>query len=85
MLGDWDDIQVKLGLKSEEELKEQRAREREERLQRQEWDDNFIEDVEYTRTSSQISYKTSHKSAVATRKKARNKMAKQSRKKNRKR
>jgi len=84
VIGDWDDIQVRLGMKSAEEVKEKRARERAARRPHQEMD--FLSTgIEYARTSPQIYYKTSHKSEAGTSKKAKNKMAKQSRKKNRKR
>ena len=87
VIGDWDDIQVRLGMKSAEEVEEKRTREREERRQRQKMAFPSTEDdgIGYTRTFPQISYKTSYKSDAGMRKKAKNKMAKQSRKKNRKR
>jgi len=83
VIGNWDDIQVRLGMKSAEEVKEKRRREREERRHR------FLltedEEIEYVRTFQEISSKTHQKSEAGIRKKAKNKMAKQSRKKNRKR
>ncbi|HEY4033891.1 MAG TPA: DUF1186 domain-containing protein [Ktedonobacteraceae bacterium] len=87
VIGNWDDIQVRLGMKSAEEVKEQRAREREARRHRQEGVFPFTDDerIEYARTFQEISSKTHQKSEAGIRKKAKNKMAKQSRKKNRKR
>lgn len=91
LMGDWDDIQVELGLKSKGEVEEKHARKREERSKRYGRAATSIDDeetsssIEYASASSQIYYKTSHKTDAATRKKAKNKMAKQSRKKNRKR
>jgi len=87
IIGNWDDIQVRLGMKSAEEVEEKRTREREERRHRQEMAFPSIKDdgMGYARTSPQISYKTSYKSEAGIRKKTKNKMAKQSRKKNRKR
>ena len=93
--GDWDDVQVDLGLKSEEELKAQRAREGEEWAREREIErygapllpgyKRTSLSSEYERTSPLISHKSSHKSEGAAHKKAKNKMSKQSRKKNRKR
>ncbi len=93
IIGDWDDIQVKLGLKSAEEVEEERARERKLRRERHDWDLPSTEDqkeetslsVEHERLSPPISFKPSHKSEVTRKKKAKSKMTKQSRKKNRKR
>jgi hypothetical protein len=96
IIGDWDDIQVKLGLKSAEEVEEERARERKLRQERRDWDFPSTEDeteseatflsVEHEKPSPQIPpFKASQKNDATRKKKVRSKMAKQSRKKNRKR
>lgn len=73
-MGDWDDVQVDLGLKSREEVEQKRARRLPER--------SFPSEskITFPQTSSQA-----HHERYTTHKKAKNKMAKQSRKKNRKR
>ena len=93
VMGDWDDVQVRLGLKSAEEVKEKRDREQEEeRLRRREKRSflSFKDEEEavspssgYAGASSQISRKASYKSEAARKNKAKSKMAKQSRTKNR--
>jgi hypothetical protein len=93
VMGNWDDVQVRLGLKSAQEVEEKRAKERDERSLRQEQrafspveGEETYPSIERERTSYQLSYnRSSHRSEVASRKKAKSKMAKQSRKKNRKR
>ncbi len=72
IMGDWDDVQVELGLKSPEEVAQKRASRLAEAPSRPK-----LEEI-----PAQTSSKTHDKAA---RKKAKNKMAKQSRKKNRKR
>ena len=74
VMGDWEDVQVELGLKSAEEVAQKRARKRGERL----WPSSSAE-VTFTPVSSKVAHKEK-----ATQKKAKSKMAKQSRKKNRK-
>ena len=72
VIGNWDDIQVRLGMKSAEEVKEQRAREREARRHRQEGVFPFTDDerIEYARMFQEISFKTHQKSEAGIRKKA---------------
>ena len=101
IIGDWDDIQIKLGLRSAEEVKEERARERKLRRERRDWDLPWPEDVEeveeveeveatplsveQVKPAPPLSFRPGHKSEATRKKKAKNKMTKQSRKKNRKR
>jgi Protein of unknown function (DUF1186) len=100
IIGDWDDIQVKLGLRSAEEVEAERARERKLRRERRDWDIPWPEDEEeetslstelekpspeQEKPSPQTPFKASHKNDATRKKKTKNKMAKQSRKKNRKR
>lgn len=76
IMGDWEDVQVELGLKSREEVEESRSNE----LSEAHLPDNS------TLTSNQASPKThSSSKGGAAQKKAKSKMAKQSRKKNRRR
>ncbi len=75
VMGDWEDVQVKLGLKSAEEVAQKRARKRGERL----WSSSSAEGT-FSPVSSQVAHKEK-----ARQKKAKSKMAKLSRKKNRKR
>ncbi len=74
VMGDWEDVQVELGLKSAEEVAQKRARKRGERL----WPSSSAE-VTFAPVSSKVAHKEK-----ATQKKAKSKMAKLSRKKNRK-
>ncbi|HEX6553512.1 MAG TPA: hypothetical protein VF026_12175, partial [Ktedonobacteraceae bacterium] len=76
VMGDWDDVQVRLGLKSAEEVEQKRSERRAEITPR-------LTPSEVTAT--QVSSEPRRRSAASQRKKAKNKMAKQSRKKNRKR
>ena len=75
ILGDWDDAQVEFGLLSAEEVEQRRSR-------------TFFEvpalSPLFETIHPQVSARNSHQ-RVTTQKKARSKMAKQSRKKNRKR
>jgi hypothetical protein len=75
VMGDWDDVQVELGLKSPEELAQKRASNLGEKP---------LPSASAERTFSPISPQVAHKQK-ATHKKAKSQMAKQSRKKNRKR
>ncbi len=75
VMGDWDDVQVELGLKSAEEVAQKRASNRGERQ---------LPSASAEGTFFPISSKVAHKEKAAH-KKAKSKMAKQSRKKNRKR
>ncbi len=75
VMGDWDDVQVELGLKSAEEVAQKRASNRGERQ---------LPSTSAEGTFFPVSSKVAHKEKAAH-KKARSKMAKQSRKKNRKR
>ena len=75
VMGDWDDVQVELGLKSAEEVAQKRASDREKRQ---------LPFTSAEGTFFPVSSKVAHKEKAAH-KKARSKMAKQSRKKNRKR
>ncbi len=75
VMGDWDDVQVELGLKSAEEVAQKRASDREKRQ---------LPFTSAEGTFFPVSSKVAHKEKAAH-KKAKSKMAKQSRKKNRKR
>jgi hypothetical protein len=75
VMGDWDDVQVELGLKSAEEVAQKRASNRGERQ---------LPSTSAEGTFFPVSSKVAHKEKAAH-KKAKSKMAKQSRKKNRKR
>jgi len=75
VMGDWDDVQVELGLKSAEEVAQKRASEQEKRQ---------LPSTSAEGTFLPVFSKVAHKERAAH-KKAKNKMAKQSRKKNRKR
>ncbi len=75
VMGDWDDVQVELGLKSAEEVAQKRASNRGERQ---------LPSASAEGTFFPVSSKVAHKEKAAH-KKAKSKMAKQSRKKNRKR
>ena len=75
VMGDWDDVQVKLGLKSREEVEQERSRRLAETLP---------PSTAQKMTFPQVSSKPRHERGAAH-KKAKSKMAKQSRKKNRKR
>jgi hypothetical protein len=75
VMGDWDDVQVELGLKSAEEVAQKRASEEEKRR---------LPSTAAEGTFLPVFSKAAHKERAAH-KKAKNKMAKQSRKKNRKR
>jgi hypothetical protein len=75
VMGDWDDVQVELGLKSAEEVAQKRASDREKRQ---------LPFTSAEETYLPVSSKVAHKEKAAH-KKAKSKMAKQSRKKNRKR
>ena len=75
VMGDWDDVQVELGLKSAEEVAQKRASDREKRQ---------LPSASAEGTFFPVSSKVAHKEKAAH-KKAKSKMAKQSRKKNRKR
>ncbi len=75
VMGDWDDVQVELGLKSAEEVALKRASNRGERQ---------LPSASAEGTFFPVSSKVAHKEKAAH-KKAKSKMAKQSRKKNRKR
>ncbi len=75
VMGDWDDVQVELGLKSAEEVAQKRASNRGERQ---------LPPASAEGTFFPVSSKVAHKEKAAH-KKAKSKMAKQSRKKNRKR
>ncbi len=74
VMGDWDDVQVEFGLKSAEEVAQKRASNRGERQ---------LPSTSAEGTFFPVSSKVAHKEKAAH-KKARSKMAKQSRKKNRK-
>jgi len=75
VMGDWDDVQVEFGLKSAEEVAQKRASNRGERQ---------LPSTSAEGTFFPVSSKVAHKEKAAH-KKARSKMVKQSRKKNRKR
>ena len=75
IMGDWDDVQVELGLKSAEEVAQKRASEEEKRR---------LSSTSAEETFLPVFSKAVHKEKAA-RKKAKSRMAKQSRKKNRKR
>jgi len=75
VMGDWDDVQVELGLKSAEEVAQKRAIDRGERR---------LLSTSAEGTFSPVFSEVAHKKK-ADHKKAKSKMAKQSRKKNRKR
>ena len=75
VMGDWDDVQVELGLKSAEEVAQKRASDRGERR---------LLSTSAEGTFFPVSSEVAHKKK-ADHKKAKSKMAKQSRKKNRKR
>jgi HEAT repeat protein len=75
VMGDWEDVQVELGLKSAEEIEQIRS----ERLP-----EVLLPSTEHSMTFSDVSSR-SRRERVAVQKKAKSKMAKQSRKKNRKR
>jgi hypothetical protein len=74
VMGDWDDVQVELGLKSREEVEQSRSS----RLTELPFPSG--NKITFPQTSPQA-----RREHQATHKKAKNKMAKQSRKKNRKR
>lgn len=76
VMGDWDDVQVRLGLKPAEEVEQKRSERLAELLPNR---------TPSEATAPQISSEPSRRSAASQRKKTKNKMAKQSRKKNRKR
>lgn len=76
VLGDWDDVQVRLGLKSAEEVEQRRS----ERIA-----ETLPPSTAREMTVPQVSSEPRRRSEAALRKKTKNKMAKQSRKKNRKR
>ena len=76
VMGNWDDVQVRLGLKSAEEVEQKRSERRAEMAPR--WIPSEV-------TVPQDSSQPRRRSEASQRKKAKNKMVKQSRKKNRKR
>jgi PBS lyase HEAT-like repeat len=75
VMGDWEDVQIELGLKSAEEVAPK---------QRSEWSEGLLPSPQAEKTFTPASAQVAHKQK-AMRKKAKSKMAKLSRKKNRKR
>jgi PBS lyase HEAT-like repeat-containing protein len=75
VMGDWEDVQVELGLKSAEEVAPK---------QRSEWRESLLPSPQASKTFTPASAQVAHKQK-AMQKKAKSKMAKLSRKKNRKR
>ena len=75
VMGDWEDVQVELGLKSAEEVKQRQVKK---------YSETPFPSTVHASTTSGVSSKSKHEHE-ASHKKAKGKMAKQSRKKNRKR
>lgn len=76
LMGDWDDVQVRLGLKPAEEVEQKRSERLAELLPNR---------IPSEATAPQVSSEPRRRSEATQRKKTKNKMAKQSRKKNRRR
>jgi hypothetical protein len=75
VMGDWEDVQVELGLKSAEEVAPKQGRK---------WSESLLPSPQASETFTPASSQVTHKHKAAQ-KKAKSKMAKLSRKKNRRR